>query len=421
MTPLEEIQKMMADIQKAIKENGKIDKEAIMKDLRQMVTKGRKTEDLLISGSQAVFDYRSLCDKLPEEAQLAGDGVYITAALLGVNAKSLKQWAPFEEMVTAAMDSETAEEGLEWIPTEFSSSLIEKVRLMLKVAALHTRFNMPTNPFKFPAEGADAVAYKMAQSTSDTASKITASTPGTTNIVFDAIKLAARVLASKEVEEDSIIAIIPYIQGKIATALAEAQENATINGDTAGSHMDADITDAADARKAWDGYRKLAQSGAKVDLSTFEIANIRGVRKAMGKYGINPNDLAWVASVATYYKMLGIAEVVTVDKYGPSATILTGELAKLDGIPIVVSEFVREDLNDAGVQDGQTETDTVLPLVYRPGFMYGDRRNVTMQVLREVYAEADQDAIIATQRLDFQAMHEVTTEFIVGLGYNITV
>jgi hypothetical protein len=119
--------------------------------------------------------------------------------------------------------------------------------------------------------------------------------------------------------------------------------------------------------------------------------------------------------------MLGIAEVVTVDKYGPSATILTGELAKLDGIPIVVSEFVREDLNDAGVQDGMTETDTVLPLVYRPGFMYGDRRNVTMLVLREVYAEMDQDAIIATQRLDFQAMHEATTEFIVGLGYNITV
>ena len=420
MTEMEKLKKLMAEIKEAMGNGGIINKDEIVAAIKKEISMGRSTEDSLISGDEAIFDYQTLTEHLPQEAQVLGDQLYITASILGRNPKGLKGWKKFEGMVTAAMDTETVGEGLEWVPTEFSPNLIEKVRLLLKVAALHGRFRMPTNPFVFPAEGADAVAYKQAQSTSDTATKFTASTPGTSSITFTAAKLAARVLTSKEVEEDAIIAIIPYIQKKIATALDEAQENCTINGDTTGTHQDADVTDAADARKCWNGYRKLAQSAAKVDLSTFSTANIRTIRKAMGKYGINPNDLAYVVSVATFYKMIALDEVSTVDKYGPGATILTGELGKHDGIPLVVSEFVREDLNDVGVQDGVTETDTVLPLVYRPGFMFGDRRSITIQVLREMYAETDQDGIISTQRLDFEPLHDVTTELIVGLGYNIT-
>lgn len=419
MDQLAELKKLMAEIKEAVANGGALNKDAIIAAIKKEISQGRSTEDSLIGGDEAIFDYAHLVENIPAEAQALGDGIYLTAGLLNRHPKTLRQWSKFEKIVTAAMDTETSTEGLEWVPTEFSPALIQKVRLQLKVAALHGRFNMPTNPFKFPAEGADAVAYKQSQSTSDSATKFTASTPGTTDITFTAAKLAARVLASKEVEEDSIIAIIPYIQSKIATALAEAQENSTVNGDTSGTHQDADVTDAADARKCWNGYRKLAATAAKADLSTFTTATLRGLRKLMGKYGINPNDLAYVVSVSTFYKMLALDEVSTVDKYGPAAVILSGELGKHDGIPLVVSEFVREDLNAAGVQDGITETKTVLPLVYRPGFMYGDRRSVTIQVLREMYAETDQDGIIATQRLDFEPLHDETTEYIVGLGYNI--
>jgi len=238
-------------------------------------------------------------------------------------------------------------------------------------------------------------------------------------VTFDAIKLACRVLTSTELEEDSVVAILPLLRDKIVSALAEAQEDATINGDTAGTHMDADVTAATDTRKAWDGYRKLTLSGAKVDLATFNKTNLRAIRTAMGKYGVNPNNLAWVAGISVYNKMLGLDEVVTLDKYGPSATILTGELGKFDGIPIIVSEFVREDLNASGVQDGITTDKTVLPLVYRPALIYGDRRNITFKVSQELYMETDQEVAIATQRLDFQPVQDATSETIVGLGYNI--
>ncbi len=360
--------------------------------------------------------------QLSAELQSRRDDIYLASKLLRRDPRRLKMWSEFARETSAlrkAMDTATSEEGLEWIPTGFSGELVRKVKLALKVAALHGRIAMPTNPFKLPIDGADAIAYLTAESTSDSASKITASTPGTGNITFDAVKLACRVLVSTELEEDSVVAVLPLLRDKIVQALAEAQENATVNGDTAGTHMDSDVTSSSDVRKAWEGYRKLALSSAKVDCATFNIANLRAIRAAMGKYGVNPNNLAWIAGISVFNKMLGLDEVITLDKYGDNATILTGELAKLDGIPVVVSEFIREDLNASGVHDGVTTSKTVLPLVYRPAFLYGDRRNITLRVSHELYMETDQDVAIATQRLDFQPVQDAASEPVVGLGYNI--
>ena len=221
--------------------------------------------------------------QLPAELQARADDIYIASKILRRDPRSLKMWNEFASEASAlrkAMDTATSEEGLEWIPTGFSSELIRKVKLALKVAALSRRIVMPTNPFKLPIDGADAVAYLTAESTSDTATKITASTPGTNNVTFDAVKLACRVLVSTELEEDSVVAILPLLRDKIVQALAEAQENATINGDTDGTHMDSDVTAATDVRKAWDGYRKLALGSAKLDCSTFNITNLRAIIEA---------------------------------------------------------------------------------------------------------------------------------------------
>jgi len=360
---------------------------------------------------------------LSAELQQRAFDMQFAASIMRTSPKALKSWLGFSHDVTEfakAMDTATSEEGAEWIPTGFAAELVQKLKLELKVAALHPRIRMPSDPYKLPVEGGDATAYLVSESTSDTATKMTASTPGTKNITFDAKKLGVRVLWSGELVEDSVIAALPYVQMKVVRALAEAQEEATINGDDSTTHQDSDVTSSADRRKAWKGYRKMAQSAAKVDLSTFNTTNLRSIRKAMGKYGVDPNKLAWIAGLSVFNKMLGLAEVITVDKYGSNATILTGELAKLDGIPVVVSEFIREDLNASGVYDGVTTTKTVLPLVYRPAFLYGDRRDVRARASEELYMETDQNVFVATQRLDLEPAYVYTSEYIVGLGYNIT-
>ena len=57
--------------------------------------------------------------------------------------------------LSKAMDTQTANEGLEFIPDEFSSTFIERYRLEMKVAAQHEHFTMPRSPWTLPIAGAD--------------------------------------------------------------------------------------------------------------------------------------------------------------------------------------------------------------------------------------------------------------------------
>jgi hypothetical protein len=110
--------------------------------------------------------------------------------------------------------------------------------------------------------------------------------------------------------------------------------------------------------------------------------------------------------------------VITMEKYGPNATIVTGELAKVDGSPIIVSEYVRADLNATGVFDNVTLTRTELITLYLRGFLLGNRRQVTVQVLRELYAEDDQDAIIVSHRKALSPRFPLATEIVNAVAYN---
>ncbi|RJP72848.1 MAG: phage major capsid protein [Candidatus Abyssobacteria bacterium SURF_17] len=414
-------------IVRAIRE--KVERDSDKGKIREMIREALKKQQALKMESSIEEltplhsqEIHGICKSLPAELQQKADDLYLVSKLLRRDPRTLKMWREFNRDASElrkALDTASPGEGLEWVPTGFSTELIRKVRLEQKVSALHARIFMPTNPFKLPVDGSGVIVYLAEESKTDTAPKILASTPGTGAVTFDAVKIGCRVFTSVELTEDGIIPVLPLLQEKIVRALADAQEDATINGDSSPSHMDADISSPLDVRKAWKGYRKLAISSAKVDCSEFNVTTLRAIRSAMGRWGVNPSDLAWITGISVFNKMLGLPEVLTVDKYGSNATILTGELAKLDGIPVIVSEFVREDLNVDGVYDGITTTKTILPLVYRPGLLYGDRRTIKLRVSHELYMETEQIVAIAMQRLDFRPLEDTSSRPIVGLGINI--
>ena len=304
-----------------------------------------------------------------------------------------------------------------WIPSDFSANLQERVRLALRVAAQHERIAMPTETYKLPIEGADATSYLVPEVTGnndfpDDSTKFVTSgldDPELGNLTLQAKKLGSRIIFSAEAEEDMIIPLLPYLRGKLARSMANAQEDTVLNGDTAGSHMDADITSAKDRRKAWDGYRKHAVTATKVAVaqsSTLDVQDLRNLRTAMGKYGINPADVSIVTGPKGYAKMLSLRDganpspVLTLEKYGPQAVIFTGELARIDGMPIIVSEYVREDLDSNGVFVGSpTNTKTILFMVNRSAFIFGDYRAPSIR--SKDIIETDQTVMVTLQRLTF--------------------
>ena len=416
----EELYKALNGLKEAIQEGNKEAAKKATEDALKNAPQGKRLTEFPVEAATGLVDLHKSFSKDPRvvEFQKRADDLFIVSKVLGIDPRQSKLYKDFQEPVSElrkAMTTATTGGGAEWIPTGFSADLIGKVEMALKVAALHPRVKMPTDPFKVPALTGFSTAKLGGTegSGSPTESALT-----TSNVVLNAVKLITYVGLSYELEEDSIIAVLPLIKDDIVKALARAQDNAAINGDTTSPHMDSDITDAEDVRKAWNGYRDLVISAAKVDCAgSIVTAKLRAVRKALGKYGVDQNELAWVVGISDYNQMLGLSEVITVDKYGPNATVLTGELAKFDGIPVVVSEYVREDLNTSGVYDGVTKTQTIALLVRKDGFFFGDRRDVLIETDRNIKIQTTD--LVASQRVAFMPRLP-STDSIVGLLYDIT-
>ncbi len=354
--------------------------------------------------------------------------------------KGLRHWHRLQEMMAPIIDSAKASgadvqkalatgntgTGEEWIPTEYSADLIDEVRLNTMVANLFRVIPMSVgSTLKLPTSTSRPVAYIADQADTDEPGSLLSSDLGTGQITLTPVTFAVRVNLSYEFIEDSIIPALPLVREKIVLGLADGLENATLNGDTASAHQDTGLAayfaaNPADVRKAaWDGLRKLTVSGAQIDFNSgteaFTTANHRAIRKAMGRYGMRPDELSWITSINGYIRMLSLTEVITMDVYGSRATILSGQLASFDGSPVIVSEYVRNDLNASGVYDATTVTKTQTLCVHRPSFLYGEKRGVTVEM--ESRPSQQRHIMVATMRRDFKSARP-STDAPVGYGYD---
>ena len=320
-----------------------------------------------------------------------------------------------------ALDVDTAAEGGNWVPTGIGASMHEKVRASGKVAALFERVDIPTNPWKWPVEGGDATAYRVAEPTTDTETKFTVSTSGTQTATFDAEIFGVRQLISRSLDADSALAILPFIQRKTIQAFVDAEEKAILDGDTDGTHQDSDIGASTTAAvTAWDGLRKRGLAETTQAITTSTTANLALLRKAMGKWGVNPADLAFIVGVSSYLVLQSDSNLLTVDKMGPQATILNGQVGSIFGVPVIVSEWVRENLNASGVYDGITTTKTYALCVNRREWAMGQRMALDIQTDDSIYRETFQRVMVGFMREDFQPIASASTDDNTSIGYNIT-
>lgn len=319
-----------------------------------------------------------------------------------------------------AMDTTTAGAGAEFLPTNFSSQLIDKFELALRIPAVHERIVMTSDTFKLPAIQSFPVAIKGGENVTSGDTNV-----GTRNITLDAEKIAVRTLFSYELTEDSIIPIMPLIRNKIVEALVRGIEDAIINGDTAGTHQDNDVTLANDVRKLFDGYRKLTLAGTQIDLSTFNYENLIDIRKKMGIFGVNPMDLMWVMGPVVHSKLLTLKDssnnaiFVSLDKLGPQAPLIKGSVGKFVGSDVVVSGKIREDLNASGVFDGAVTTKTIIICVNVPAFAWGSRRELLVETDKDISLQRNE--MVSSMRMDFVDLQDAANNPIVGIGDNISI
>lgn len=310
--------------------------------------------------------------------------------------------------------------GLEWIPTAVAVQYVEEYELEKKVANFFREMPMPTNPFKLPVQTGVTVARLATEGVAMTGSNF-----NTTNITFDSRKLGEFYPLSEELNEDSAPAILALGRMEVAEAQIRARETVILNGDDTGTHMDNDVTAADDARKLRKGLRKLAlANSANGSVVTFSsavtTAKLDEMRAAMGKFGVNVRDLAYIFSPTTYNQAVNLPEVTSVEKFGPQATILSGTLAAFRGIPIMTSEFVRENVAATGVNTlAGPNTKGLVYLVNARRFWVGVRRPIVVRVQQDL-PDHDRYLLASYSRIDFKGHEQNANEVSTVLGIDVT-
>ena len=294
--------------------------------------------------------------------------------------------------------SDTAGSGAEWIPDVPVSTLFEDFYTPNGIAALFPTISI-NGPTLFPSITDTFRPYLKGKVTTNDPSQYTASDATSANTTIETVGFAVRSVIDDAATEDSIFPLLPEIQRRMGRAVADAYEDCMVNGDSTATHEDtisawnvrsrwgaSGLGGAADHRRGFKGMRRIAVDGsATVDLTAAQtVAGVMG--SAVSLLGERAaSDIALITSPEVLYKKLLVdSNVLTVDKAGPLATWITGQLAAIGGHPLFVSRWMSADLNASGLFDNVTVTKSGLIAVDRSAFSHYQTRAAMVETEKDI-------------------------------------
>ena len=203
-------------------------------------------------------------------------------------------------------------------------------------------------------------------------------------------KLISTSFIVNETEEDAILPILPLIRESMVRSHARAIENAILVGDDAdGAFGTSGASFEGLCHLAANDSNTTQPSGTFAATDAVTAADLLSLRKAMGKYGVNPSEVVYIVSQDVYYDLLNDAEFQDVNLVGDMATKLSGEIGQVFGSRVLIcDEF-------AAKAHSKFNSVAVYP------------RNYVMPRLRGVTVESDYDVanqrrvLVASQRIGF--------------------
>jgi len=323
--------------------------------------------------------------------------------------------------------SDTANTGAEWIPDVPVSTLFEDFYTPNGIAALFPTINI-AGPMLIPSITDTFRPYLKGKVTTNDPSQYTASDAVSANTTIETVGFAVRSVIDDAATEDSIFPLLPEIQKRMGRAVADAYEDCMVNGDSTATHEDTisswnirsrwgstGLGGAADHRRGFKGMRRLAVDGsATVDLTASQtVAGVMGsVVSLLGERAAS--DIALITSPEVLYKKLLVdSNVLTVDKAGPLATWITGQLAAIGGHPLFVSRWVSADLAASGLYTGSGALSGLLA-VDRSGFNHYQTRAALVETEKDITRGAYN--IVGTLRRTWRTLSSQKT---VAYAYNM--
>lgn len=364
------------------------------------VTKAHRKADLASareSLKKAITpDYISAWEEKGVKA-LTGNGTMSPQAIQKAKAQ-VSQWAwalRSEWAKTKAMDSTTAGAGDELVPTLEAAELWMDVNLNTTILPTLRQVPMPSNPFDWPVQFGNVNWYPIQENI-----QVTTTTPSTGKVTLTAYGLKTGVPFSDELTEDAVVALVPELRRALGRNAAEVIDDVILNADTTaanginsdGATIATNTAGSAHWLLGFNGIRKLplvtAASTQRVDrngaVTAADVYN-RAMR-VTGKYAAAQTlgDVVFLSDVNTVIASLTLDEVELMTNFGPRATISSGELARIYGVPVVVSGQFRLADTDGKVTAAGNVTNTGSVICTNTSqWAVGFRRGVTFEPDRE--------------------------------------
>lgn len=273
--------------------------------------------------------------------------------------------------------------------TEFATNFWMDVRRDLVVEQMFRTISMNTASMRLPVvpdQGyANYIAVDNLKGPNSTAAVNGGNRPTEVNLIAHKLSAADRV--GIEETEDTILPILGLIRDNLMRRMSRSSDRSLLRGVGA---------TAADPIKGLAQYALDAGNNYELSIGggdKFTALHLQKARRQLGVFGLRPRDIAYVLSTDAYYDLLEDPDMRKYFDVGPAdATILNGQVASVNGTPIILSdEFAAKGVNaTAGL------------VVNMRNFVVGNLRNITLRTDTEI--ASDSNLLVATRRFGMVEM-----------------
>ena len=317
-----------------------------------------------------------------------------------------------ERIDMRAMDTAdtTALIGAQYVATMWESAMQAAV-----VAPLIRSFPMSDKTAYIPVFGAPPTPVIYSESTQDDSADYEVQDTAFARVTVTATKFGIHQKWSGELEEESIIPFASAIRAQQTGSMGYFTDDIVMNGDTtiaATGNINSDDAQLASNNRyvGFDGLRHGAivdntalviNAGAALTYS--HLLQARGLcldytRLHNWGYPANAADFIYVTGPGAVETVMNLDEIVTIDKFGPQASVLNSQIGRVGANPFLTTMAVPRTEADGKVSTtaGNNTLEQIVAF-NRNAYSIGYLRQVTVETYRR--PERDQNGIILFWRM----------------------
>jgi len=157
-------------------------------------------------------------------------------------------------------------------------------------------------------------------------------------VTLNAYRLISGTFIANDTDEQIVVNVLPWILSALARAHARAIDGSIMNGTANQAGLCGGAgTDGAGSFHAADsaGVTDIANNGS----GALTGANLLSIRSEMGKYGVNPADVAYIVNVEEYFNLIADAAFSDISEVGSELAMkVVGQVGSIYGSPVVASD-----------------------------------------------------------------------------------